>query len=95
MRIFWRNGELSKGGRKVFLSDLHRGDRGKIIAIHANKTLKDRLISFGLMPQEEIAVVTCSVARQTMQIAIGSANIALRIDEARKIEVEKIESSRV
>jgi len=71
------------------LTELHKGDRAEIIKIHADKILKDRLASLGVMRGEELTVKGCSLAKQTMEIEIGSTLIALRKEEAEKIEVEK------
>ena len=72
------------------LIELTKGDRGEIIKINADKALRDRFSSFGLMKGEELLVKGCSLAKQTMEIEVGSTLIALRADEANKIEVEKI-----
>ncbi len=72
------------------LIELTKGDRGEIIKINADKALRDRLTSFGIMRGEELLVKGCSLAKQTMKIEVGSTLIALRADEADKIEVEKI-----
>ncbi|MEA3490826.1 MAG: FeoA family protein [Campylobacterota bacterium] len=74
----------------MFLDSLRRGDRAEIINIHANKALRDRFISFGIMRGEELSVKECSMAKQTMEIAVGSTSIALRADEAKKIEIQKL-----
>ncbi len=72
------------------LTELTKGDKAQIIKIDANKALKDRFNSFGVMRGEELLVKGCSLAKQTMEIEVGSTLIALRRDEAQKIEVEKI-----
>jgi ferrous iron transport protein A len=72
------------------LTELTKGDRAEIIRIHADKALKDRLTSFGVMRGEELIVKGCSIAKQTMEIEVGSTLIALRKDEAEKIEVEEV-----
>ena len=72
------------------LNKLTKGDRAEIVRIHADKALKDRLNSFGVMRGEELLVKGCSLAKQTMEIEVGSTLIAVRADEAGKIEVEKI-----
>ncbi|HIP18961.1 MAG TPA: ferrous iron transport protein A, partial [Sulfurovum sp.] len=51
---------------------------------------KDRLNSFGVMRGEELTVNGYSLAKQTMEIEVGGTHIALRAEEAEKIEVEKI-----
>ena len=70
------------------LIDLQKGNRAMIVKIDADKALKDRLNSFGVMPGEELTVKGCSLAKQTMEIEVGSTLIALRADEAKRIEVE-------
>jgi len=72
------------------LDELHKGDRAEIVKIHADKTLKDRLASFGVMRGEELAVKGCSIAKQTMEVEVGGTLLALRKEEAEKIEVEKL-----
>ena len=72
------------------LTELTKGNRAKIIKIDATKALKERLGAFGVMRGEELTVKGCSLAKQTMEIEVGSTLIALRREEAQKIEIEKI-----
>lgn len=75
---------------KMKLTELTKGEKAEIVNIDAVKALKDRLTSFGVMRGEELLVKGCSLAKQTMEIEVGSTLIALRKDEAEKIEVIKI-----
>ena len=77
-------------GESMLLSQLHKGDRAQIVKINANKILKDRFVSFGIIPGETLTVKTCSMAKQTMEIEIEGTHIALRAEEANKIEVIKL-----
>ncbi len=72
------------------LIDLKKGDKAVILSIKADKALKDRLNSFGIMRGEELTVKGCSLGKQTIEIVVGSTHIALRADEAKTINVEKI-----
>ena len=72
------------------LTELQKGNRAEILNISADKALKDRLNSFGVMKGEELVIKGCSLAKQTMEIEIGSTLIALRRDEAQKIEVKQL-----
>lgn len=74
----------------MVLSDLRKGMQAEIVKIHADKALKDRLTSFGVMRGETLLVKGCSLAKQTMEIEVGSTLIAVRADEADKIEVEQL-----
>jgi len=69
------------------LAQLKKGNRAEIINISADKALKDRLTSFGVMRGEELLIKGCSLAKQTIEIEVDSTLIALRKDEAAKIEV--------
>lgn len=73
------------------LIDLRKGNRAIIVKIHADKALKDRLSSFGVIRGEELLIKGCSLAKQTMEIEVGATLIALRKDEVEKIEVEQID----
>ena len=72
------------------LTNLQKGNRATIVRINADKVLRDRLHSFGVMRGEELTVKGCSIAKQTMEIEVGSTLIAVRADEAKLIEVEPL-----
>jgi ferrous iron transport protein A len=71
----------------MLLTELRKGDRAVIRRIHADPELRNRLHSFGIIPGEMLEVKGCSLARQTMEIDVDGTLIALRKEEAEKIEV--------
>ena len=71
------------------LSELHKGDRAVIVNIDADKPLKDRLHSFGIVRGEELEIKGCSIGKKTVEIEVEGTLIALRAEEAEKIEVRK------
>jgi ferrous iron transport protein A len=73
------------------LTQLNKGDHATIVKINADKALKERLASFGIVRGEEISLKGCSIGKQTIEIDVDGTFIALRAEEAEKIEVEKIE----
>ncbi len=75
----------------MLLSQLRKGDKAEVIKVVADRALRDRFCSFGIMPGEELEIKACSMAKQTVEIAIGSTMVALRIEEAEKIVVDKKE----
>jgi len=77
----------------MYLIDLQKSDKATIVKIHADKALKDRFNSFGVMRGEELTVKGCSLAKQTMEIKVGSTLIAVRADEAKLIEVATIQDT--
>ena len=74
------------------LTELKKENKAIIIKINADKALKTRLNSFGVIKGEELTVKRCSFTKQTIEIEVSSTFIALRAEEAKLIEVQKIES---
>lgn len=72
----------------MLLIDLKKGNSALISKVNADKALKDRLNSLGVMRGETLTVKGCSLAKQTMEIEVSNTLIALRSTEAEKIEVE-------
>ena len=72
------------------LSELKKGDRAIIKRINSSKDLKIRLASFGVVRGSELSVELCSIGKQTMEILVDDTLIAIRADEAKEIEVEKL-----
>ena len=72
------------------LTELSKGDKAVIVKITADKALRDRFISFGMMHGEELVIKGCTLAKQTIEIEVDSTLIALRRDEAEKIEVKQV-----
>jgi len=73
----------------MVLSELHKGDTAEIVKLRADKALRDRFASFGILPGEQVVIRECSLAKQTIEIEVGTTTIALRKEEADKIEVER------
>ena len=74
----------------MFLSELQKGECGKIISIDANSRLKARFSSFGITRGSTVYVIEQTISKNTIKIRIQNTKIALRISEAKIIEVEKI-----
>jgi ferrous iron transport protein A len=67
---------------------LKKGQVAIIEKIEADHLLKERLLSFGIMQDEEIEVKTHSLAKNTFEVMVGETLVALREDEAKKIKVK-------
>ncbi|MDD5358786.1 MAG: FeoA family protein [Sulfurovaceae bacterium] len=70
------------------LDMLKKGQIATIKKINADMVLKDRLLSFGIMQDESIELKTHSLAKNTFEVQVGSTLVALREEEAKKIEVK-------
>ncbi len=76
----------------MILSELDKGAYAKIVKIDAEKALRERFNSFGIIVGEDITLKRYSLGRQTLEIEVGGTLVILRYDEAEKIEVGDIES---
>lgn len=59
----------------------------KIVAIQCDNILKNRLYSFGIVKGAIVSVEEFTLAKSTIEIKINQSKIALRVNEASKIEV--------
>jgi ferrous iron transport protein A len=72
------------------LLDCHKKCKVKVVKLNAQTDLKQRLISFGIMKESIVEVLEHAPAKSTIEIKVGKMRIALRAEEAKLIEVEKI-----
>jgi len=72
------------------LSELNISESGIIKKIYAKEPLKSKLLSMGITRGEKVKVLKHTLAKNTFDIEVGNSNIALREEEAKQIEVEKI-----
>ena len=72
----------------VDLSQIDKNQRVLIKNINAQHGLKKRLQSLGLNVGQEVQVVETSLQKNTIKIALGFSSVALRLDEAKTVEVE-------
>jgi ferrous iron transport protein A len=72
------------------LLDCQKRCQVRVLKLNAPTALKQRLISFGIMKNSIIEVLEHAPAKSTIEIKVGKMKIALRGQEAKLIEVEKI-----
>ena len=70
------------------LFNLKKDEVAIIKKITATGDLRERFISFGITKGSEIALKNCSANRENLEINIDGVYVALRKNEAQKIEVE-------
>ncbi len=70
------------------LDQLQKGDMAIIKKIESDSALKQRLSAFGIMRGTEIVVEAFSLKKKTIEIRVHRSHIALRLEEAQKIEVQ-------
>ncbi|QKF67937.1 ferrous iron transport protein A [Arcobacter venerupis] len=69
------------------LNQLNINEKAVITAINCNEILKSRLYSFGISRGVEVQIVELTLSKSTIEIKINQSKIALRLNEASKIEV--------
>ncbi len=72
------------------LLDCHKACRARVMRLNSSNELKQRLISFGIMKDVVLEVLEQAPRKSTIEVKVGKMRIALRADEAKLIEVEKI-----
>jgi len=61
--------------------------------LHTTGALRQRLISFGILKGVQIKYLSSTNLHATYEIQVGKMSIALRKEEAMKIEVENYETN--
>ncbi len=69
------------------LNLLQKGKSATITTINAEKELKNRFNSFGVVKGATVHVEQYTLAKQTMEIRINKTRMALRVSEAEKVEI--------
>lgn len=69
------------------LSELKVKQTAQIVSIDCDSILKNRLYSFGITKGAIIKVEEITLTKSTIEIKINQSKIALRMNEASKIEV--------
>ena len=73
------------------LNELKIDESGIIKKIYAKEPLKSKLLSMGFARGERVKVLKHTLAKNTFDVDINGVNVALREEEAKEIEVKKIE----
>ena len=71
------------------LDQLKKSDCALIKKINCNSSLKNRFYSFGIVKNSIIKVEELTITKSTIEIKIDNTKVALRLNEASTIEVEK------
>ncbi|MGM0518886.1 MAG: FeoA family protein [Campylobacterota bacterium] len=71
------------------LDKLEKNDCAIIKKIDCDEILKNRFYSFGIVKNSKVKVEELTLRRSTIEIKIDSTKVALRLNEASAIEVEK------
>lgn len=70
--------------------DLKANEKAVVTKVKADGELKQRLASLGLRKNIDIKIKAFSLSKSTIEVEVGTAMLALRYEEAKEIEVQKI-----
>jgi len=70
------------------LSELKRGEKGRIVKIGGGGGLRRRLLDMGLVPGSEVEMERVAPLGDPIEIKVKGYNLSLRKEEADSIEVE-------
>ena len=73
------------------LSELGIGNKARILAINGQGVLRDRLLDMGLTPKTMIIIRKMAPMEDPIEISLRSYELTLRMDDARNIEVERVD----
>mgnify|MGYP003408822318 FL=1 len=71
------------------LNQLKINESAIITAINFDEILKDRLYSFGISKGIKVTIIEFTLTKSTIEIKVNQSKIALRLNEAAKIEVKR------
>jgi Fe2+ transport system protein FeoA len=71
------------------LNELKIGQKSKIVAVNGEGALRRRLLDMGITPRTEVMVRKVAPMGDPIEIHLRGYELTLRIDDAKKIEVEE------
>ena len=73
------------------LSEMRKGQSGKIVRIGGEITLRRRILEMGLTRGSEIYVEKYAPLKDPLELVVRGCHISLRVNEAAEIDVEATE----
>lgn len=73
------------------LSELKKGQRGRIVHVGGNSALRRRIFEMGIVQGSEFYVEKYAPLKDPLELIIKGYHVSLRVEEAAQITVENIE----
>ena len=70
------------------LDQLEIGKKSKIIAVHGQGSLRDRLLDMGLTPLTEVIIRKTAPLGDPIELTLRGYQLTLRLEDAKNIEIE-------
>ncbi len=82
-----------RGGQQpCMLKDIRSGRRARVRCHHGTRSIRQRLLDLGFLPQTEINVIRRAPLGDPIHCRIGNCCVVLRASEAALIEVDEAET---
>lgn len=75
----------------ITLDKLEIGKKSRIIAVHGQGELRNRLLDMGLTPNTEVMVRKVAPMGDPIELMLRGYELTLRKEDARNIEIERVE----
>lgn len=72
------------------LDNLQVGEEARIIAVNGEGTLRRHLLGMGCIPNTKVMLHKIAPMKDPLEIRLRGYTLTLRIEDAKKIEVEKL-----
>ena len=79
-----------KQERKMMLDKLEIGQSARITAVGGEGALRQHFLDMGLIPGAEVTLVKFAPMGDPMELRIHGYELTLRVEEAKKIEIEGV-----
>ena len=80
--------------KKINLSDLKAGDSAKIISVGGEGALRQHFLDMGLIKGTTLSLIKLAPMGDPLELQLHGYDLTLRLDDAKKIEVEPIVSDK-
>ena len=74
------------------LKELAIGEKGKIISVGGQGALRQHFLDMGVIPGAKVTVIRFAPMGDPMELSIHGYELTLRLDDAKQIEIEKLET---
>ena len=75
----------------MLLSELKKGQRGRIVHVGGNGALRRRIFEMGIVQGSEFYIEKYAPLKDPLELIIKGYHVSLRVEEAAQITVESIE----
>lgn len=75
----------------MFLSDLKKGESGRILSVGGSGSLRQHFLDMGLIPGKTIKFVKAAPMGDPIEYRVWGYELTLRLDDAKSIEIVKVE----